>query len=94
MAVAKKNPAKKTVKAPAKKAAPAKPAKSAKPLKGAKSVKTVKPSKKAATRKGNRYGCSVCGLVLSVVDDCSCGTFDLMCCDTPMKKKRAVPKKK
>jgi hypothetical protein len=88
MAVAKKTPVKKAVKAPAKKAAPAKPAKAAKP------VKTVKPAKKAATRKGNRYGCSVCGLVLSVVDDCACGTLDLMCCDTPMKKKRAIPKKK
>jgi hypothetical protein len=88
MAVAKKTPAKKAVKAPAKKAAPAKPAKAAKP------VKTVKPAKKAATRKGNRYGCGVCGLVLSVVDDCGCGAIDLLCCDTPMKKKRAVPKKK
>jgi hypothetical protein len=94
MAVAKKTPVKKAVKAPAKKAAPAKPAKAAKPLKAAKSVKTVKPAKKAATRKGNRYGCSVCGLVLSVVDDCGCGTIDLMCCDTPMKKKRVMPKKK
>ena len=88
MAVAKKAPAKKAVKAPAKKASPAKSAKAAKP------VKMVKPAKKAATRKGERYGCSACGLVVSVVDDCGCQTYDLMCCDTPMKKKRAVPKKK
>jgi hypothetical protein len=94
MAVAKKTPVKKAVKAPAKKTAPAKAAKVAKPVKAAKPAKTVKPAKKAATRKGSRYGCGVCGLVLSVVDDCGCGTIDLLCCDTPMKKKRAVPKKK
>ncbi|MBI5586088.1 MAG: hypothetical protein HY892_19935 [Deltaproteobacteria bacterium] len=91
MAVAKKAPAKKAVKAPAKKAAPAK---AATPAKTVKAVKTVKPAKKAASRLGDRYGCSACGLVLSVVDDCGCGTIDLVCCDTPMKKKRAVPKKK
>ncbi len=94
MAVAKKNPAKNAVKAPAKKAAPAKPAKAAKPVKATKPVRTVKPAKKAATRKGNRYGCGVCGLVLSVVDDCQCGAIALKCCDTPMKKKRVIPKKK
>lgn len=94
MAVAKKAPAKKAAKAPAKKTKAAKPAKPLKAAQAAKKVKTVKPAKKAATRKGNKYGCSVCGMVVSVVEDCGCGTIDLLCCDTPMKKKRAVPKKK
>jgi len=83
MAVAKK--------APAKKAAPAKAAKPTKPVK---TVKTVKPAKKAATRKGSKYGCKACGLVVSVVDDCGCATMmDLVCCGTPMKKKRPPVKK-
>ena len=51
MAVAKKAPAKKALKAPAKKT------KAAKPAKAAKTVKTVKPAKKAATRKGSKFGC-------------------------------------
>ncbi len=87
MAVAKKAPAKKVLKAPAKKAAPAK---AAKPIK---TVKAVKPAKKAATRKGSKYGCKACGLVVSVVDDCGCATMDLVCCGTPMKKKRPPVKK-
>ncbi len=87
MAVAKKAPTKKALKAPAKKAAPAK---AAKPVK---TVKVVKPAKKAATRKGAKYGCQACGLVVSVVDDCGCATMDLVCCNTPMKKKRPPVKK-
>ena len=73
--------AKKTLKAPAKKAAPAK------------AVKAVKPAKKAATRKGAKYGCKLCGLVVSVVEDCGCRSVDLVCCSTPMKKKRPPVKK-
>ena len=81
MAVAKKPAPKKAVKAPTK---PAKPVKT---------VKTVKPTKKAATRKGSKYGCKACGLVVSVVNDCGCATMDLKCCGTPMKKKRPPVKK-
>jgi hypothetical protein len=84
MAVAKKAPAKKALKAPAKKAAPAK---------AAKPTRAVKPAKKAATRKGAKFGCPACGLVVSVVDDCGCATMDLLCCGTPMKKKRPPVKK-
>jgi hypothetical protein len=90
MAVAKKTPAKKALKAPAKKAAPAK---AAKPTKAVKPVKTVKPAKKAATRKGSKYGCRLCGMVVSVVEDCGCRSIDLVCCATPMKKKRPPVKK-
>ena len=81
MAVAKKPAPKKAVKAPTK---PAKPVKT---------VKAVKPAKKAATRKGAKFGCPACGLVVSVVDDCGCATMDLLCCGTPMKKKRPPVKK-
>jgi hypothetical protein len=82
--------AKKTVKAPAKKAAPAK---AAKPVKPVKAVKVVKPAKKAATRKGAKYGCKLCGMIVSVVEDCGCRSVDLLCCNTPMKKKRPPVKK-
>jgi hypothetical protein len=90
MAVAKKTPVKKTLKAPARKAAPAKAAKPTKPVK---TVKAVKPAKKAATREGAKYGCQACGLVVSVVDDCNCAIMELQCCGTPMKKKRPPVKK-
>lgn len=81
MAVAKKPVAQKTVKAPARKVAPVK------------AVKVVKPAQKAATRKGSKYGCKLCGMIVSVVEDCGCRSVDLLCCDTPMKKKRPPVKK-
>jgi len=81
MAVAKKPAPKQAVKAPTKPAQPVK------------TVKAVKPAKKAATRKGTKYGCTACGLVVSVVDDCGCPTKALLCCGTPMKKKRPPVKK-
>jgi hypothetical protein len=54
-------------------------------------------AKKAASRTasrgkvkaGDQYKCSVCGLVVSVDETCGCvDTCDIVCCDTPMKKKR------
>jgi hypothetical protein len=77
MAVSKKPVVKKAVKAPAKKAVPVK------------AVKAVK----AATRQGAKYGCKLCGMVVSVVEDCGCRSVDLLCCSTPMKKKRPPVKK-
>jgi len=65
--------------APAKKPAMKKPA--------------VKPAKKAAARVGSKYSCADCGLVVVVDEDCGCATVDLVCCGTPMKKKRAACKK-
>ena len=50
-------------------------------------------AKKAATRVGSRYNCTDCGLVVVVDEDCGCTTVDLVCCGTPMKKKRAACKK-
>lgn len=90
MAVTKKPAVKKAVKAPARKAAPAK---TARPVKPVKAVKVVKPAKKASTRKGAKYGCTLCGMIVSVVEDCGCRSVDLLCCNTPMKKKRPPVKK-
>jgi hypothetical protein len=53
----------------------------------------AKPAKKAATRVGSGYSCTDCGLVVVVNEDCGCATVDLVCCGTPMKKKRAACKK-
>jgi hypothetical protein len=62
-------------KAPAKKAV-AKKAVAKKPARG-------------GLKKGDQYKCSVCGLVVSVDETCGCvETCDIVCCDTPMKKKR------
>ena len=90
MAVAKKAPAKKAAESPSQEGGPAKAAKPTKPVK---TVKAVKPAKKAATRKGAKYGCKLCGMVVSVVEDCGCRAMDLVCCKTPMKKKRPPVKK-
>jgi hypothetical protein len=52
--------------------------------------KTAKVSTKGV-KKGDRFGCSVCGMVVSVDETCGCvDTCDIICCDEPMKaKKRA-----
>jgi len=56
------------------------------------------PVKKAAGRgaKGDTYGCEVCGLVVTVDEDCGCvDTCDIICCGEPMKvKKTPVSSKK
>jgi hypothetical protein len=40
-------------------------------------------------KSGDQYKCSVCGLVVSVDETCGCvERCDIVCCDTPMKKKR------
>jgi hypothetical protein len=50
--------------------------------------KTVRGSKKGV-RKGYRYNCHVCGLVVSVDETCGCvDTCDIICCDKPMKAKK------
>jgi hypothetical protein len=41
---------------------------------------------------GDRYACEVCGLSVTVDEDCGCvETHDIICCSEPMKKK--LPKK-
>jgi len=52
------------------------------------------PAKKAAargkTKVGDSYVCGVCGLALTVDEECGCmETCDIICCSEPMKRKRA-----
>jgi hypothetical protein len=47
----------------------------------------------AAKKKGARYKCEECGLVVLVDEACECEpTCNLVCCGTPMKEVK--PKKK
>ena len=51
-------------------------------------------AKKAAPRGKNKVGdsyvCGVCGLAITVDEDCGCAeACDIICCSEPMKKKRA-----
>jgi hypothetical protein len=53
-----------------------------------------KTAKKAVargkTKEGDAYVCGVCGLAVSVDEECGCvDTCDIICCEKPMKKKRA-----
>ncbi len=38
-----------------------------------------------AKKKGERYKCDQCGLVVLVEDVCGCEDCDVICCGTPMK---------
>ena len=54
----------------------------------------AKRAKKAAargrTKVGDSYVCGVCGLAVTVDDVCGCvGACDIICCEKPMKRKRA-----
>jgi len=37
-------------------------------------------------KKGERYECGECGLIIVVDNPCSCSQCDLMCCDVQMKE--------
>ncbi len=55
-----------------------------------KAAKKVAKAPKKSVKKGDAYKCSVCGLIVSVDEVCGCvDTCDLICCETPMKKKPA-----
>ncbi len=52
-----------------------------------------RPAKEAAARGGTKVGdvytCEVCGLGVTVDEVCGCvDTCDIICCETPMKRKR------
>jgi len=52
------------------------------------------PAKKAAvrgkTKIGDNYFCEVCGLGITIDEDCGCAeACDIICCSEPMKRKRA-----
>lgn len=45
---------------------------------------------KTKTKVGDSYACEVCGLAVTVDDVCGCvDACDIICCETPMKRKRA-----
>jgi hypothetical protein len=56
-----------------------------------------KKTKRASRiKKGTRYACNECGLVVTVHEPCGCvEAHDLVCCGEPMKpeRKAARPKK-
>ena len=50
-----------------------------------------------ASKKGEKYVCEECGLVIAVEDPCGCETVELVCCSVPMKPvtaKKVKPKAK
>lgn len=52
----------------------------------------LKEVKKVA-KKGDKYKCEKCGVVLVVDEDCGCSACDVICCGTPMKPVKAAPAK-
>jgi len=47
-----------------------------------------------ASKKGEKYKCEECGLIVVVDDPCGCEVVELMCCETPMKPVKAAAKGK
>ena len=45
-------------------------------------------------KKGEKYKCEECGLVVVVEDPCGCETVELLCCSVPMKPVKATAKAK
>jgi len=46
-------------------------------------------TKKKAVKKGSKFACSTCGLVVSVDEVCGCvEACDIVCCGAPMKPKK------
>ncbi|MDQ1280174.1 MAG: hypothetical protein QG670_1437 [Thermoproteota archaeon] len=45
-----------------------------------------------ATKKGSRYKCDECGIVVMVEDECGCNTCDIVCCGAPMKEVKTTAK--
>ena len=37
-------------------------------------------------KKGEKYGCKKCGLMVTVDEDCNCEVCDIVCCDKPLEK--------
>jgi hypothetical protein len=44
-------------------------------------------------KKGAKYKCEECGLVVVVDEACECAACDLICCDEPMKEMKPKAKK-
>ena len=45
-------------------------------------------------KKGEKYKCEACGLIVVVEDPCGCQTVELLCCEAPMKPVKAAAKAK
>jgi len=50
-------------------------------------------AKKGVAKKGDRYKCDECGLVVVVDDSCGCSECDLICCGEQMKPVKATKEK-
>ena len=46
-----------------------------------------------AKKKGAKYECQECGLVVVVDDPCGCAACELICCEVPMKEVKPKAKK-
>jgi hypothetical protein len=46
-----------------------------------------------ASKKGEKYKCEECGLIVVVEDPCGCEAIELMCCEQPMKPVKAAKAK-
>jgi hypothetical protein len=46
-----------------------------------------------ASKKGEKYKCEECGLVVVVDDPCGCEVVELVCCEAPMKPVKAAKAK-
>ncbi len=44
-------------------------------------------------KKGSKYECAECGIVVMVDDPCGCSSCDLICCGVPMKEVKKKAKK-
>jgi hypothetical protein len=44
-------------------------------------------------KKGTKYKCEECGLVVMIDEPCGCETCELVCCDVPMKEVKSKAKK-
>jgi hypothetical protein len=45
-------------------------------------------------KKGEKYKCSECGLIVVVEDPCGCEVVELLCCEAPMQPVKAAAKAK
>ena len=53
------------------------------------------PAKKRASRDGQSLVCGVCGLAVTIDEDCGCvETHEIICCGKPMKAKKPAAKAK
>jgi hypothetical protein len=43
-------------------------------------------------KKGTKYKCEECGLVVMIDEPCGCETCELVCCDVPMKEVKSKAK--